>query len=123
MYAVSDEVALVGPGGGACAARSGKLVEDVADVAGHGFFADEQLFRDVSIRLAGRDQAEHLRLALAERADRLTLGGSGLLGDAREAGVGVELLEQLSCCVELETAAVLIASRFTDRRHEHAGLS
>src|SRR5688572_26707433 len=63
---VSDEVVLVGPGRGGGAARHAELVEDVADVTGHGLLADEQYLGDGAIRLAGRDEAQHLCLAFAE---------------------------------------------------------
>ena len=65
-----------GPGSCGGAARDANLVEDIADVSSDGFLADEQLFGNGPIRLAGRKQAQDLQLALAERAWGLMRGVS-----------------------------------------------
>ena len=53
----SDQVALVGVGSGGGAARHTELVEDIAYVARHCFFADEQLVGNGAVRFAGGHEA------------------------------------------------------------------
>src|SRR6187200_1599260 len=117
-----DEIVLERPGGRARAVRHAKLVENVAHMPGDSLFADEELVGDGAIRLTGREQPKHLRLAFAERADSLMRGTFRLLGDSREAGFGSELLEQPARGLELETTAVPVAPSFTDSRQQHTGL-
>ena len=53
----SDQVALVGVSSGGGAARHTELVEDIAYVARHCFFADEQLVGNGAVRFAGGHEA------------------------------------------------------------------
>src|SRR5687768_8912064 len=48
------------------AVRRAGLVEDAANVTQHGIQADEKLIGNLLVRLAGGDEAEHLRLTLAQ---------------------------------------------------------
>ncbi len=45
---------------------SAGFVQDVAEVTAHGAGPDEQLFGNLSVRLAGNDEAEHLHLSVGE---------------------------------------------------------
>ena len=60
---------LVGVRDGGPPAREAELVENVADVAGDGLFADAQLIGDGAIRLAGDQTPKHLQFARAQPAD------------------------------------------------------
>jgi hypothetical protein len=53
----SDQVALVGVGSGGGATRHAELVEDIAYVARHGLFADEQLVGNGAVRFTGGHEA------------------------------------------------------------------
>ena len=87
-------------------------------MTGDCLFADEQLFGDGAIRLAGRDEAKYLCLAFAERADRLTRGLLRLLADASESAFGVQLLEQSPRGLDVETPALVITPPLTDTGHQ-----
>ena len=63
---MSEQLVVVGVGGGGGPRRNVELVEDVAHVPVDRPLAQEQLGRDGLVGLAGGDQAKHLKLARRE---------------------------------------------------------
>src|SRR5687767_26820 len=72
--ALMDEPVLVGVGGGLCPRRERKLGEDVADVAGDGLLAEEELSRDRAVGLPGCQERQDLSLARAQAIVRFRGG-------------------------------------------------
>src|SRR5829696_4750492 len=61
-----DEVVVVGVGGGRAARRDAELGEDMAHVARHRLFADDEVLRDPPVGLASGEESKDLQLALGE---------------------------------------------------------
>ena len=52
--------------GSGCPVLTGRLIEDVGEVIGHGFLTESQVMRDLAIALALDNQLEHRHLALGQ---------------------------------------------------------
>ena len=63
---VGDQLMAVGVSGGLGAVGDAGLVEDALEVEGDGVLADDECLGDLAVRLAGRDQPQHLDLALGQ---------------------------------------------------------
>src|SRR6266545_6464020 len=104
----SEEALLEGGGGGCGPGGHAQLGKDVLHVPGDGVLAEVQRASDVSVVLPGRDQPQHLYLAVGQHPLRRapTLEQSG--GVARVGG-GAEAVEPSPSGVDLDPPALLVA--------------
>src|SRR6266568_3120442 len=107
----SDEVVLEGEGARGRTRRQPKLREDVLDVARDGVLADHERGRDLTVALAGRQQAEHLELARRQPVRRPVVVRSRQRSEQLEIGRGSEPFEDATSSVDFECERVFVAER------------
>ena len=96
-----------------------ELGEDVLQVASDRVLADDELGGDLAVRLAGRDEAEHLQLSCAQ-AMRVGSRRVAEQVDAREVRRGGQALEDLTGRRELERRTLLVAESSARQSDENA---
>src|SRR6266516_8074714 len=109
----SDEVVLEGEGARGRTRRHPKLREDALDVARVGVLADHERGRDLTVALAGRQQAEHLELARRQPVRRPVVVRSRQRSEQLEIGRGSELREDAPSRVDLQGKRIVVAQRAT----------
>src|SRR5690242_17601323 len=109
MSGRSDQVVLECERRGSRARGDLELPEDVLQVAGDGVLAEDERRRDLAVAPTGRDESQHLQLALREPVDlaRPTRLGEG--SDPRGVRCRAEPFECLRGGLQLEAGRVVIA--------------
>jgi hypothetical protein len=116
----SEEALLEGRGGGRGPGGHAQLGQDVLHVPGNGVLAEVQRASDVSVVLAGRDQPQHLDLAMGQHPPRCVPA----LEQGRRVvrvGGGAEVVEPSPSGVDLNLRALLVAEQPLGRADQQPG--